>query len=190
MREVELEQRLVQRSTARLEAEMVTSAYRNAKLPGVTAEVLDRVHSQELRRSRQKQASMYPASLLLSTSLILLFLCPLPLASPALVPWRTPRLLQEDTPGSLAARISFCAWGCFGWHPVKGWYLRLYLHWPCKNHHHDSWFSWVCSTFWSTDCPEVSACSPVSSLFYSSAYLWFTDVLQVLARCIIGFFTK
>lgn len=52
MREVELEQRLVQRSTARLEAEMVTSAHRNAKLPGVTAEVLDRVHSQELRRSR------------------------------------------------------------------------------------------------------------------------------------------
>lgn len=52
MREVELEQRLMQCSRARLEVEMVTSAQRNAKLPGVTAELLDRAYFQVLRRSR------------------------------------------------------------------------------------------------------------------------------------------
>lgn len=46
------------------------------------------------------------------------------------------------------------------------------------------------STFWDTDCIEASTCKPVSSCFCSNIYLWCGDVLQFLARCIIGFFIK
>lgn len=126
----------------RLKVEMLfISTRRNVELPGVMAEVFDR-YFRYWGTEETRIKALYPLSSVLPSSFILMSLRPLFLVSAGLVPWRTLCFLQEDTPGGLAARISFCGCSCFEWHSDKGWCLPLCPLWPCKRCHPESWFSW------------------------------------------------